>query len=88
MPRNPNWRTDPQIQAVKDLCERFAWASAFVVGFRLDGRTVMASYGTNGELCSETGAIAELVIEAIEGGDIWSESLGEALEEAATKVVQ
>jgi len=52
MPYDPNWKTNPKIQAAKDFCVRFGEQQVIVIGIDGEGNISGNSYGAGRQLCS------------------------------------
>lgn len=60
----PNWRTNPDIQLAKQVCQQKQAKAAILVWFTpkdVGG----ASYGVNGRICKEAGDVLDQIVDAI-----------------------
>ncbi len=72
---DPNWRTNPDIQLAKQICQEKQAAAAIIVWVLPTGAFGVASYGTDGEKCKRTGRIADQIHKGLIDGTINAEDL-------------
>ena len=65
MTKDPNWRTNPRIQACKEVCQRFDQQQAIIITVDKEGRVQGESYGVTGPLCAQAGRIMEKIFKTV-----------------------
>ena len=79
MMADPNWRTNPDIQLAKQVCQRKQAAGVVIVWFMPNADYGVASYGRTGAICKAVGGIADDISRKINNYVIDTESLNGVL---------